>query len=392
MDTGIDQHIFSPITLRFKNRTSEQDFSKWILQKRNVQMRLALISVLFLYFLLSFIDPYFSSGDTLVHAITIHRYVLPLILLIVTLIGSIDRTKRYFLPSALVITLIAAACNLYLVSEEGLSSAYVPELYFMILWIFTIAGFRFLTAIVLALLIISAALFNAFTLESVHIIELIVYAFWLFIAFILGFLGGHLLEYFSKTSFYNEYRLTHSAEHDPLTGLANRIRFNDRLEQAIKRASRYGECIALVYIDLDKFKQLNDTHGHDIGDAYLCEISQRILEKIRISDTLSRLGGDEFLVILEDVGSREFAIKIADAIREALFQPYGVEGSLDFQSSASIGVSLYPDHTEDKDELLKFADKAMYCSKAHGGNRTTLYATDLPHGKNSSQVPPMLQP
>ncbi|MCF6205724.1 MAG: GGDEF domain-containing protein [Sulfurovum sp.] len=378
MNIGIDQHIFSPITLRFKNAGSEAAFSKWIMQKRNIQMRLALLVVLILYLMLSFIDASFSLDVYRDNSVTIHRYLLPLLLLGTIMIGSFERTKSYFMVAALIVTLVAACCNLYLVSLHGITSAYVPELYFMILWIFTIAGFRFLTAAALSLLIITMAMLNAFMLESSRPIDLTIYTFWLWVAFILGFLGGHLLEYFSKTSFYNEHRLIHHAEHDPLTGVANRTRFNDRLEHAIARASREEEKIAIVYIDLDRFKMLNDTHGHDAGDAYLRDITQRILSHIRSSDTLSRIGGDEFIVMLEDVGTIADAMKIAQMIQTSLSKPYTHKETLHFKGGASIGVAIFPDHSRNKEDLLQFADKAMYSSKAKGGDHTTLYSSDAP--------------
>ena len=163
-------------------------------------------------------------------------------------------------------------------------------------------------------------------------------------------------------------RLQHIAQHDPLTDLPNRELFHDRLQTALARAKRNQALLALLYIDLDNFKQVNDTLGHSIGDLLLQEVAHRLRHCVRESDTVGRMGGDEFLVLLHDIPQPEDALAIADTIRLALGQSYDLAGQR-VHVSPSIGVALYPAHCTDYRQLIRHADAAMYAAKNLGGNR-----------------------
>lgn len=172
-----------------------------------------------------------------------------------------------------------------------------------------------------------------------------------------------------------EEQVRHQAWHDALTGLANRVLFGDRLEQALLLARRAQTQLAVIYFDLDKFKPVNDTYGHDVGDHLLVEVARRVQGGLRQSDTLARLGGDEFAALLPDCRSTEDAMTVAQNILELLNQPFVVDGhALDI--SGSIGVSLYPDRGADAASLVHNADLAMYRSKQEGRNRVTLATAD----------------
>lgn len=157
--------------------------------------------------------------------------------------------------------------------------------------------------------------------------------------------------------------LRQEATHDPLTGLANRRLLYDRLQQAIRHANRYGGKVGILYVDLDRFKAINDQHGHHVGDAVLTEVAKRLSSSIRDSDSVARLGGDEFVVLLDGVQGREEFIATAHKIGEALNTGSHFFG-LDVEISASIGQALYPDDGADEDALMRAADAAMYRVKA----------------------------
>ncbi len=150
---------------------------------------------------------------------------------------------------------------------------------------------------------------------------------------------------------------------DALTGLPNRLLFHDRAEQAVLRARRQGGRIAMMIIDLDRFKEVNDTLGHGSGDVMLLEIARRLRGALRESDTIARLGGDEFAVLLPGVQGTEGAERVAAALSEAIAHPIVVEG-LSLDTEASIGIALFPDHGADVAELMQRADVAMYAAKA----------------------------
>ena len=170
-----------------------------------------------------------------------------------------------------------------------------------------------------------------------------------------------------------EVWLQHIAQHDPLTDLPNRELFHDRLQTALLLAERNRTRLALLYLDLDKFKQVNDTLGHPVGDLLLQEAARRLRQCVRKSDTVGRVGGDEFLVLLNGVTEPEQALTIADKIRLALGRPFDLAGRT-VQISPSIGVALYPEHSDDYKQLIRYADEAMYDAKKNGGNRSRLSA------------------
>ncbi len=169
-----------------------------------------------------------------------------------------------------------------------------------------------------------------------------------------------------------EERINKLAHYDPLTGLPNRTLFTDRLQQAIGSAKRERLRMALMFIDLDKFKPVNDTHGHPIGDLLLKEVAKRILECLRESDSAARVGGDEFVVLLPVIEAVPDAVAVAEKIRHALNQPFMIAGhQLDI--SSSIGVAVYPEHGSMEKSLLKNADTAMYAAKEAGRNCVVLF-------------------
>ncbi len=157
--------------------------------------------------------------------------------------------------------------------------------------------------------------------------------------------------------------LREEATHDSLTGLANRRLFYDRLQQAIRHALRYGGKMGVLYVDLDRFKAINDQHGHHVGDAVLTEVARQLTSSIRDSDTVARLGGDEFAVLLEGVQGREDLLAAAHKIDQALNAEKDFFG-LGVDIAASIGQALFPDDGTDEDALLRAADAAMYRIKS----------------------------
>jgi diguanylate cyclase (GGDEF)-like protein len=157
--------------------------------------------------------------------------------------------------------------------------------------------------------------------------------------------------------------LREEATHDPLTGLANRRLFYDRLHQAVRHAHRYGGKVGILYVDLDRFKDINDRLGHHVGDAVLTEVAKRLTVNIRDSDSVARLGGDEFVMLLEGVQGRQDCLAAAHKIEQAL-NANTTFYELDVEIAASIGHALYPDDGTDEDALIRAADAAMYRVKS----------------------------
>ena len=166
------------------------------------------------------------------------------------------------------------------------------------------------------------------------------------------------------------------ALYDPLTELPNRRLFYDRLETIIHQTARDKNVFALLYIDLDNFKKVNDSQGHEVGDALLCEVASLLRQCVRKSDTVARLGGDEFAVIAYHLNSDDGAQVIAMKIIDALSKPMTIL-ECEVQIGASIGISLFPACSQDKEELIRQADKAMYHSKNQGRNCYSIFSSKL---------------
>jgi diguanylate cyclase (GGDEF)-like protein/PAS domain S-box-containing protein len=173
-----------------------------------------------------------------------------------------------------------------------------------------------------------------------------------------------------------ESTIRHLAYYDPLTGLPNRRLFRDRLEQAKNAAQRNGELFALMYLDLDRFKNVNDTLGHEIGDLLLKAAAQRMADCLRKGDTMARLGGDEFAIIVAEASRQEDLVKVAEKVIRALQAPFVLNG-FELFTSTSIGISVFPNDTTDIDTLLKNADIALYRAKEQGRNNFQFFIAEM---------------
>lgn len=190
---------------------------------------------------------------------------------------------------------------------------------------------------------------------------------------------GHITHYIGmyadiSTLKSTEARLEQMAYYDPLTQLPNRALFRDRLQQAITVCQREGLLVALLFLDLDRFKEVNDSLGHDVGDELLVEVAKRLRSRVRARDTVARLGGDEFTIVLKGINNPDEASPIADKILASLQEPFTLAGEVIY-IGASIGISLFPADGDSYEQLTKRADIALYRAKSAGRGQHTFYAT-----------------
>ncbi|MEO8467835.1 MAG: diguanylate cyclase [Gammaproteobacteria bacterium] len=178
-------------------------------------------------------------------------------------------------------------------------------------------------------------------------------------------------------------RMSHLACHDFLTDLPNSVLLRDRINQAIASARRYDKGVAVLFIDLDGFKSVNDLLGHAVGDELLRSVSLRLKGALRASDTVSRNGGDEFVVLLSEIGHAEDAARGADKIIAALAAPHEVLGRK-LHLTASVGVAVYPIHGASAEALLESADAAMYQAKGGGGDGYRLFTQAVPDARSAA--------
>lgn len=176
-----------------------------------------------------------------------------------------------------------------------------------------------------------------------------------------------------------EARILHQAQHDPLTGLPNRLLLYDRIDSALRRARHFGNRGALLFLDLDHFKEVNDRLGHSAGDHLLVEIATRLRRAVRDSDTVCRLGGDEFVVLLPEIDTLESSSMVADKLLQAIREPVQL-GAGCVRVDASIGIAVFPDHGARGEDLLDLADQTMYRVKQSGRGRWALAGDPLRSG------------
>jgi len=174
----------------------------------------------------------------------------------------------------------------------------------------------------------------------------------------------------------SEEVILQQANFDSLTGLPNRRLFHDRLAQEIKRATRCGTKLALIFLDLDHFKEINDTFGHEMGDILLKEAAKRLNTSVRDTDTVARFGGDEFIIIISNFSDSEIVERIAQELLHKMSQPFQLN-TKDAHVSASIGISFFPDDATKANDLLKHADQAMYYAKNNGKNRSSYFTATM---------------
>jgi diguanylate cyclase (GGDEF)-like protein/PAS domain S-box-containing protein len=175
----------------------------------------------------------------------------------------------------------------------------------------------------------------------------------------------------------NQAKLEFMAHHDPLTKLPNRALAESRLEQELEQAHRHDQQLSVLFIDLDRFKQVNDSFGHLVGDELLCAVAKRLLERLREGDTLGRLGGDEFILIASPLQDKQDAAIIARDFINALSEPFRLSNSIEVFIGGSIGISLFPDNGTTVADLTKNADAAMYLAKENGRNQFSFYTSAL---------------
>jgi diguanylate cyclase (GGDEF)-like protein/PAS domain S-box-containing protein len=183
-----------------------------------------------------------------------------------------------------------------------------------------------------------------------------------------------------------EETIRHMAYHDALTGLPNRILFSDRLTMAMANAQRAEKNVAVMMLDLDKFKQVNDVLGHKIGDLLLKAVAERLKKSLRKSDTVARMGGDEFMIILPEIAHEPDAGIVAEKIIGTFQRPFRLE-TKELSVTTSVGVSIFPRDGSDTDMLIKNADIAMYCSKGLGRNKYTCYNPEMSDSINMKKEP-----
>jgi len=341
------------------------DFQRWNRDARALQIR----SIAFLTAVLYLIYAYFGgkvAPDEIRHLTPwFHGVLIPLMLLLIALMSYFRHLRSGMWMLLIAAPICATAVNLYLNTRMNNFSVYAPELYLCIIWIFAISGLTLRSAIFTAIVcIVLIALYTAQASLPRQVFYL--HILWIVAAFSFGVANAFLLEKTYKLMFLQQRKLEYSASIDGLTSLWNRYKIEILLETECAQASRYGMPLALILLDIDHFKQVNDEYGHTIGDTVLTEFASLLRRHTREVDQVGRFGGEEFLFLLPHTNvqqARQAANKLLTCINAFHFTVVG-------HMSASFGITQYRVN-ENQLSFIERVDKALYQSKADGRNQVT---------------------
>lgn len=364
-----------PLTLRFHDPETEHAFLRQLVPRLRLQGRAAILVGVFVYFVYGALDHLFVPPEQLglVWMIRMVALTVPLAVLVLSFTKWFEQSNQ--LPLALVglsasLGLIAMLWHLPVDS----SIYYYPSLMLATFYTYNLIGARFIQALLINLFVL--LLYNLLFgyVQAFPAPVLLSENFFMVSANLIGGAAGYLVEFQRRKLFLREQQLDRERRlhlqrslHDRLTGLPNRDLLDDRLSQALALARRDSERHAGFFVDLDGFKNVNDQLGHEAGDVVLREIARRLVAATRETDTISRLGGDEFFLLVQDIGSCDAATHLAEKLIRIIEQP--VDGLTDAPAiSASIGICLFPQMGLEStpDAIIRCADQSMYRAKAAG--------------------------
>jgi diguanylate cyclase (GGDEF)-like protein len=338
---------------------TRQAFDEWYRQAKTPQIRYVAFLTMVLYLIYAAIE-WNVAADQRVARVLVHAVLVPLLLLATALASyqpSLHRWMFGMLSSAPVGAVIA---NLYFNFGTPQFAYYAPEIYLNLTWTFAISGLTVRQALrtASASLLVLLAVTLAHTLEpGVQRLHLI----WILAALSFGMLSAFLLEKAHKRMFLHQDSLTQSANLDGLTGLWNRSCIERFLAEQVLRADRYGTPFSVVLIDIDHFKQVNDTHGHAVGDSVLRQFATLLSDHVHAVDKVGRFGGEEFLIVLPELDAQQARLAVEGLQRRI----HGFDFDTVLSKTASFGIAEYlPD--EGQERLLERVDRALYRAKAAG--------------------------
>jgi diguanylate cyclase (GGDEF)-like protein len=377
-----------PATLEFGNRAFELEYRNYSFQSLKRQARLALIMGLLLWFFYSALDSLFVPTGQM-DAIWEIRTIISCAIVLVFL-ATFHSIFRYFNQQLLTILAIMGAAGILtkMLLLPGIAvSHYFPGLILVIFWTHCFSGVRFVYASFTSMVILLVFNLIFMVFQPMTLVELASNNFYIVASIALAVCASYIWERQSRVLFLHVQELDTErnlqltrALHDSLTGLPNRELLDDRLEQAIRQASRDELACAGLFIDLDGFKEINDTHGHTVGDVLLKEVALRFKDIMREADTLSRIGGDEFFVLARNITTAETARFLADKLLSQLQAPIVIDRKLTIPGiTASIGICIFPYKYCTPADIIRRADKAMYEVKRGdkaGIAFATAYVTD----------------
>jgi len=350
--------------LDFTNKATQQKFDLWMAKSKLTQIR-AVSAFTGLLYIVAYIADNLVAPKELIPLMTIvHFYIMPPFLFTISLLTFTKKLSKFTLGLLFFSPIVAAIGNLVIIADLKDPSMRLTEIYLILFWIFTVSGMRLKHATLSATIIFIMVFTTTYFYLPLTLEYFVMHCFWMSAAFSFGFLGAYLIEKSNKAVFVNQEKLKQLAVTDRLTGLYNRVKLDEMLQEELNRSQRYNQQFGLVMMDFDYFKNINDTYGHQVGDEALIEIAKLITEHLRSTDKAVRWGGEEFIIIYLETDQEE-VLKLAEGLRQKIehhvFKTVGTR-------TASFGVTLCREG-DNIDSIIQRADKALYSAKSNGRNR-----------------------
>jgi len=342
--------------------SSRKLYNQWDIPARQIQISAITFLTALLYIIFGIVEKPWAPEQAQVLMLKLHLFVVAPMLLIISFLAYKKRFYNFVLPTLAITPVIAMSCHAYILTKLGDYTPFLSEGYLSVLWTFVVSGITFRYAIVsasMSLVILITSGFFIINDPGVYTMHV----FWVLCSFSFGFLGALIFDRSRKAVFISQMELQHLAITDELTGAFNRNHLNDVLQQEIARSLRYDKSFGVLIIDIDHFKNINDTYGHTAGDKVIQKVSQVLSKYKRSNDTLVRWGGEEFIVIAIEVNEQTL-MDLCEKLRTKIENDsYAATEKV----TVSIGATLIrKDDTQDS--LVLRADKALYEAKGKGRN------------------------
>lgn len=341
-----------------------KNFNIWRQEESYKQIHWIAALTATIYIFMSFAN-YHVAPESIRPSIIIHQlFIISSVLFFIAYLAY--KRKNFFIVEGLLFLspLFAAAVHTIILSEMEVYSSYQTELYLMIFWIYTISGLRLTHAIISSIIIFIMGIVGPYYSYQSQNAAFILHVTWMSISITFGIVSGYLMQESKKSTFLKEQQLNELASKDKLTGVYNRVRFDEILNSELSRAKRYNSSLGLMLLDIDFFKTINDTYGHITGDKVLIQLADIIQRKTRTTDIIFRWGGEEFVILCLEVDKQKL-LTLAEHIRKSI-EEVQHESIISLTLSVGTTVSL-PEDTNIS--ILKRADEALYLAKENGRNR-----------------------
>ena len=346
----------------FPDESTYHLYKKWDEPARQIQISAVTFLTAILYITFGLLNKSWAPEPVQALMLKMHVLAVAPFLLMISFLAYKKRFYNVVMPLLALSPIFAGLCHVYIANKLPNYAPFIAEGYLSVLWIFVVSGMSFKYALASASVVSSILLVSGFFIISNTDIY-IMHAFWVFCSFSFGFLGALIFDRSRKAIFMNQQELHRLAITDELTGAFNRNHLNSVLSQEIARCRRYGQTFGLLMIDIDHFKNINDTFGHTVGDRVLQKVAQILSTFIRSNDTLVRWGGEEFVVIALEVDENTLSQSCEKLRHKIQGDRYGSVGTV----TVSIGATLLRKN-DTQVTLISRADTALYEAKGKGRN------------------------